>query len=310
MVRLGQGVIQMIPAIQSKFVHYHDSLHDWLLKRELSLPLEPSYPANRIQDYTLPRVTVELWERVIFKLITGFDLRRLREMKICHSPRFKQLIQVKKDMPTDDLKLKFNATGDLIRLNLCYKTDTLESYWVDREFSVHITDLSILAETIKNYRVTWCQGKNSDPKDTEFQLLETHPIESMVSENVCGRLSCPDWTYERSKPEYDEKSDTFRLVAWEKSVYTTSKNWAIADRIVYNWVATSLEKRLKEDLEKRQTDPQHQLRFVRNEIYEERLQNLKRRQMVVTACCVAGLVFCALLGIVFFCRSAKGNRLM
>ena len=270
---------------------------------------EPSYPASQIQDYTLPRVTTKLWERVLFKLITGFDLRRLRETKIGHSPRFKQLMQANKEMLTDDLKLRFNATGDLIRLKIYGNSHTLESYWVDREFSVRITELHILAETIKNYRLTWCQGKNSDPKDTEFQLLETHPIENTVSENVRGRLKCPDRTC-KSVPEYDEKSDTFRLVPLEKSVYKTLENWAIADRTIANWVATSLEKRLKEDQEKRQIDPQHPLRFVRNEIYEERLQNLKRRQMVVTAYCVAGLALCTLLAIIFFCRRAKGNKLM
>lgn len=295
----------MSSILPRQLVSGYSFLYDWVVKRELNMPLEPTYAEGRAEDFALPQVRVEWWEQMVFKIITGLNLQLVRKMKLGHSPRFKQLASLRAQNSDKDQQRRANATVDLIRLDICFKNQTLESYWIDRELSVQITDLKILEETVKNYRITWAQGKNYHPQNTEFELLGTHPIETTVGENVRWRLRSPDPKLDY-RSQYDEKTDTWCLVPDEQSVYQTAENWGKADRIVDNWIVMSLDKRLQED-KKHPGTQKYPLHFVRNEIYEERLQQLKERRLRIIA--IAGLVMLALAGF-FFTRASKGTKLI
>lgn len=268
---------------------------NWVIRRELRQPLEAEHPSES-KDYSTPTPKVALWERLLFWVYTGLDLRIVRELKVAYSPRFKQLKAIAVADKTSETQGRPHAASELIRLKTYFQGNTLEGYWVDRELSVLITNLDILEETLRNYRLTWCQGKNSHPQSTDYQLLQSHPIESEFSSRVLSRSSRPSLAYEY-EPNYDEETDTLQAVLWDDSVF---KNYACIFtglKTIDNWACNSLEKRLQQDIERRQQDPHCRLLFAYNDIYEERLK--KRHQMITKARWVTGVALISLIGIAF-----------
>jgi hypothetical protein len=293
----------MIPLIKARWETYCNRPFDnWMLRKELSLPLEPEQPADSI-NYRAPVIQVPWLEKIFFKLYTGLDLQRIRQYKVSHSPRFKQLALIGNKKESNIAKQHSNVACDQIRLHTCFRDITLEAYWVDRELSIYITNLDALEETLKNHRVTWCQGKNCDPKDTWFQLSGTHPIENRLGDDVIQRLNRLP-TNCAHEPDYNEATDTFHLVPYEKSIFRKIVSIPEAMCHLDNWANTSLTKRLAKDRERRSLDARCKLLFVHNEMYEELL---KKHQMKMTAYWATGLAVISLAAMVFFCQLTKGR---
>lgn len=295
----------MIPFIHNKLNAYQSQLYQWATERELAHPLSPEIaPEN--EDYSLPTSETTLRERVVFKICTGLDLQMVRDFKRAYSPRFSQLNKIV--LSDDKSRGRANAASELVRIQVGFRDQTVESYWVDREFSVDIKDLAILEETLKNHKIMWCQRRASDARDTEWYCVRHYPIESQFSFNVRDRLGRPDKRRDYIS-QYDEATDTFRLVPHQESVYRDYVSVPAAMRVVANWVNVSLTKRLAQDKARREEDPNCKLLFAHNEIYEKWLEERKHKQMIINACAVAGFVFISLAGVVFFCQQAKRSDL-
>lgn len=301
----------MIPSIYNQLCFYQNQLEAWAKQKELAHPLVPEYPPTESEDYKIPQSEATLWERMVFRVCTGLDLQAIREFKFVYSPRFLQLhrnrLNHRNSLNPKKNDLRPNATMDLIRLKISFRSHLPESYWVDRELSVFIQDLALLEEMLRNHRLTECQGKTIHPDSTEDECLNHHPIESQFEANVQGRLDDPGkgTDYE---PEYDEATDTFSLVLYRNSVYGKYTPVMQGMKVVHNWVNISLTKRLEQDNKRREVDQSCKLLFAQNEIYEERLEKAKQRQMVINACCVTSFVLLSLVGTVFFCQIAGRGK--
>ncbi|MGH2613378.1 MAG: hypothetical protein ACRDFB_10080, partial [Rhabdochlamydiaceae bacterium] len=135
------------------------------------------------------------------------------------------------------------------------------------------------------------------------------PIECRFSANVMDRLRYISDISKGNKPQYDEATNTFRLVPSNQSVYEQYVSIPQAMRVIENWVNTYLTKQLETDRISREKDLNCKLLFARNEMYEPLLEARKKRQMVINVCCVASFALMVLTGAVFFCQVAKKSEL-
>lgn len=245
-------------------------MNQWVLNRELNLPLEPKQNQVERDDYTLQAQVPALWERMFFRICTGLDLTRIRELKCIYSPRFEELVEIAKN-GQGEARAKAYGTKERIRLK-CELDCSLESYWLDRELSPRVSDLSGIQEHLNNHKLTACQGTNCHPDSTSFTLPDRYPVQASLALRVWSRLYAPHpavFALNHLKTiAYSEGEDKFIIVSTEIKEKMGYFPWM---RQHENNINTSLQKRLTRDMAKRQTEPASQLEFIRNELYEKAL---------------------------------------
>lgn len=272
-------------------------IDNWLSNKELAkTPPWKDHSAD-LNYFQSERVTT-LWQRFIFYLYTGLDLQKIRRYRI--DQYIPNNIACPPAMTQEEYLTKTLPSASERGYSFC----DLETYWVDREISAHITDLGNLKEILKYHRLPFCREIDPHHDINTWGIERNYPIEWKLAVNVAFRINFP-----RRSPRlllsYNEETDTFRYVSKEESCYAQSSEIDNPNRVIGNWINTSLTKRLEQDIERRKQDPNCRLFFVYNEMFEERL---RKRLALVNSCWVATAALASLAGIVFFYRIIKENK--
>lgn len=257
----------MAQLIQNKITNFYDEINQWAWNRELSLPLEAKKNQLEGDECKLEPQIPSLLERVIFRACTSLDLTIVRQLKCALSPRFEELVHKANSSQESKIRNKANCTTERVRLECEFCLGgSLEAYELDKRLSNTIEALQPIKEHLEEFQTT-----NSIAK-----ALSEHPIQFSLAMRVRKRISSVGEVvsgYDRSLPTYyDREADRFTQI---KPTNETEKGYFSCDREFKANVTESLTKRIDKDIQNRVNDPQCQLEFVKNEVYEAALQ---RRQ--------------------------------